>query len=352
MPKSIILGTIAQNLAELYLHDSDSVVNWLSSEYKFEDVQQSKDRPVILVNYENFYPPVLTEIHEWFINQPCNLKNIYLIMPLTVDCEKWYNNYCDLFNMPKLNVIDLPFYCGAVAPDIKDAIDKFQKSPDDVLQNYFCFYGGHRPTHENEFLSTVFSTLADIGHVEFSAGYNSSDIEFEEYLNHITYYNDIAFVDKILSQRKKATFTPNNVSIDDLIFRLYNQVDTSKSACAVIRETSNNVPFAVFTEKTLRSFLNYQITIPLSYKGVTELENYGFKFLHDIIDFSYQFEPLFYKRVWLAMEQLGKLKETYSLKELSVIINKSHELQHNYNYIKQGTFFQLMHNKLKDRFNG
>jgi hypothetical protein len=132
----------------------------------------------------------------------------------------------------------------------------------------------------------------------------------------------------------------------------YNSNIHSASACQIIRETMDNQNFSILTEKTLKGFLNLQFIIPLGYQAVRYLENLGFLFSHDLIDYSYQDEPNFYKRARQVSEQIDKLQQRYSLKDLEQEIpDRTEVLTHNYEYITSGKLFDKIYYNVQNLLN-
>jgi hypothetical protein len=114
----------------------------------------------------------------------------------------------------------------------------------------------------------------------------------------------------------------------------------------------DNQNFSILTEKTLKGFLNLQFIIPLGFQSIRHLESLGFLFAHDLIDYSYQDEPNFYKRAQLVSEQVGKLKQRYSLKDLEqIILDRKEILMHNYDYIISGKLFEKIYHNVQNLLN-
>ena len=191
-------------------------------------------------------------------------------------------------------------------------------------------------------LATFFLSKKNIGYIEYLSGYCSSEYQFENYLESITYFSNREQVEILLKLRKDGSFSKYNQNNNipsfhdqmksnayDSLAQIYDQ-----SFCQLLRETYNSEPWTCITEKTLDCFLNYMVPIPLSINSVSNLENIGFKFDHTMIDYSFQHEKDFFKRIVKIGETLETISKTYSLADLEeYILNNREILCYNYNYI-------------------
>lgn len=64
--------------------------------------------------------------------------------------------------------------------------------------------------------------------------------------------------------------------------------------------------------------------------------------MHDVFDYSYQCEPVFFKRVDKIAKSLNKLKKEYALSDLEEVLYSNKEIiRYNYDYIKSGNFEKI-----------
>jgi len=118
-------------------------------------------------------------------------------------------------------------------------------------------------------------------------------------------------------------------------YKKYLQFNIDKNCFAtVIRETSQDLPWTDISEKTLRTFLNYVVAIPLGYKSVDYLKEYGFWFPDDLIDYSYQYEPFFIDRCMKVFKIIEKLESIKKCELNQYFIDNIDNFDHNFNNFK------------------
>lgn len=309
------------------------------------DLTESFTKKIILLNTEPYKLEHLLILHDWLIDKCCNITNIFLISDHSMGAKKWYEDYLNLFNVVGFNIIETPIRnihrletinFLSDYPLQKDAIRK-------KIKYYFsAFMGGYSSSMEKDVLATFFLSKKNIGYIEYLSGYCSSEYQFENYLESITYFSNREQVEILLKLRKDGSFSKYNQNNNipsfhdqmksnayDSLAQIYDQ-----SFCQLLRETYNSEPWTCITEKTLDCFLNYMVPIPLSINSVSNLENIGFKFDHTMIDYSFQHEKDFFKRIVKIGETLETISKTYSLADLEeYILNNREILCYNYNYI-------------------
>jgi hypothetical protein len=115
------------------------------------------------------------------------------------------------------------------------------------------------------------------------------------------------------NQLRPSQLPQHNESIDYAGYHW--QIDRHCFA-ALVRETNMNQPFACQTEKTMRGFLHHQAVVPITYNGVADLESFGFWFPHDIIDYDYQHESDYLRRLDGAMAAVRDLADRLDMDDL------------------------------------
>jgi hypothetical protein len=173
--------------------------------------------------------------------------------------------------------------------------------------------------------------------------------EFDNHLEKITSFSDRKLCDQLLERRKILTFDVHRsdnhpgVGHHGFIWEIDNQ-----SACHVIRETINELPYMMASEKTIKPFTHFQFPLPISgVNSIQYLEELGFQMPHNVIDYQYQTDPIFYNRVQKLYAELLRLEKTYTLDEMEDQLNDNREiLQYNYSYIASGNLFRKVKNNL------
>jgi len=360
-----ILGTIQLeiivviNQAPVDTDKTPYIQNFLENFLAEHDIRESfNNKKLILIYDEVIYDDWLIGIHSFFHKKCCNLDNIFLITTHTSGATIWYNNYLQLFGQQGINIIEANLLFGkerynSIAP-IGYSNNKFilplsklpKLSKDDIRKNlkfYFNYYGGSKSTIENDFLVALMLTKSDIGSIDYLTGFTTDLVEFDNYLEQLTNFTNRNLVDTLLQARKLAEFKKSNQEYGEP-FNSKNGFQhnlNSITACQVIRETYNNNMFSIVTEKTVRTFFDLQIPIPISgVNSVNNLKKLGFNLDYDIVDYSYQTEPIFFKRMMKIIEQIDNLTK-YTLSDLEeYIINNRDILCYNYDYVVSGAFFE------------
>lgn len=349
-------------------HKDHFIFDLLASKITKTELEKTFDHSVVLIYDEAITVEIVTILNSWFSQQNCNIENIFFVTTHTAGLTNWWKDYSKLMGIRSFQIIELPL----INYFIKDMFDKISDNPPLVDNNknldyYFDFYGGWGiSTRTRDFLTALLLSEANFGYIEYKAGFLKDVNEFDNYLEEITGFCDRAICDKLLSASKK--FTAANISLPTPLDEILNEVrdlstdekykavidfklnaDISKrSFCQVLRETILDEPFSSITEKTLKCFLNLQIPIILTRNGFTELENLGFKFIPNLIDYTYQDEPNFYKRSLLMIKQLHRLKDNYTLNDLAEIRYVHRDIfKYNYDYIMSGDLFKNIYKNLR-----
>ena len=321
-------------------HKEKYVHSFLDQLFADVDFKKSFTKKMILLHCEVLLPENLLQLHSWFIKQCCNIENIVLISILNIGVRDWYSKYINLIGTPGLTIIEAPWLYVTPWNRIQQTIPPLDKtSISKKLKYYFNFWGGTYPTLERDVLAAVWSNTPN-GFVDYGQ-YGSTQQELDDYLEQLTYFGNRELVDQLLNIKQHTEKFTGSASTD--LIGYYNcgiqyEYD-SKSALIPIRETSNNVVYSTITEKTIRAFIHMQIPLPISGVGTVDaLKQLGFKFC-DIVDYdSFQYEKIFLKRVGLIKDEILRIQQTYTLKQLEEYILDHKEIFYdNYNLIQQGT---------------
>jgi hypothetical protein len=195
-----------------------------------------------------------------------------------------------------------------------------------------------------------FSDIAEIDYI----GQFSPKQQVLDYVEHLSYYKNQPEVewisdtyDKFVNDTNALDISvefPGERKLDKLTFSGFQWEVDRHCWASVIRETINDDRYYSLTEKTLRAFLHHTVPIPIGFGGVASLEKLGFWFPRDIIDYSYQSQPLFSDRVNGIVSALRKISKDYSFAQLQdFYLDNLQNFQHNaelvYKYInKQETY--------------
>ena len=330
---------------EKYIH------NFLNNYFSTTDFTRSFDRKLAIILDEAVTYEIILALHSWINQQSCRVANIKVISTHTLGSAEWYKQYCQLMGHRAVGLIDAPWQGWYIYDAMKSIESSLSQSKHKDLKYYFDFYGGTRSLLDRDFLTALFLTRKNLGHVEYLAGFSSSLSEFDNYLEELTGFGDRVFCDQLQSARQQSEFTTNEIPRTQTLQMSadvnYNKTINQQSAVNIIRETFNDQPFASVTEKTLKPFCQMQIPVPLGPNTVAYLEQLGLLFDHDLLDYSYQSEPIFLHRMNRVVAEIDKLSAQYDLKKLAERIYTSrHILEHNYNYILSGKLFDRVHEKL------
>jgi hypothetical protein len=269
------------------------------------------------------------------------MSNLILISTHTLNLNEWYNKFCDLTLQSGFTVIDTPlaYYFDKLLHNIQPIKNYDIKN----LQHYFTYFGGTHSTAERDFITTCTMLYKSLGHIEYFGGYISTNEEFDNFLEEITEFQDRSLCDKLMAARKEHEWPNNSISPDQTVKIAYveKNVYNKVSAFNLTRETADSFPFCIFTEKSIKTFLDMQIILPIGYHSVDLIKKNGFIFNEDLIDYHYQYEKKLHLRLLAALEQIKKISKNYTLSQLAEKLYDSKDIfVYNYNYIASGEFYK------------
>lgn len=349
----VFIGRFEDKLSKsAFDNDIQYTENQLISMYKFldaffKDVDLSLSyREKLVITHEEPIPvDTLMALHHWFSRQCCDLSNIYIVFCGNVGIKEWYKKYLNLNGAIGFNVVEAPYIREEFLPFVTTAdelksVDLIRKD----LKFYFSFYGGRgnmqSPSVERDFNVAMLLAKTSEGHIDYLSGFGSTDSEFDGYSERMTNFADRALVDQLLDIKHNSNYNAEQISYGPAMLQSFTGTQwdiDQQSVCSVIRETYNTSVIPTVSEKTLRTFMHFLIPLPISGVGaVDQLKKLGFSIDYDIIDYDYQYEPVYYTRLNRMIEQLNNLKK-YKLSELEdYVLDKSDLLCYNYNYIVSG----------------
>ena len=222
------------------------------------------------------------------------------------------------------------------------------------LKYYFSYYGGTRSTLEQDLLTALVATRQHLGNVDYIGNFKTDAVKFNNYLETATHFVNRELADQLINVRNnfKVPEDPEKYRSERFDYSGPQWKTDRVSACQILRETNTaDIIYNVVTEKTARCFIHFQIPIPLSgVNCVRNLEKLGFRFCHDLIDYSYQNRSSLIDRTLLALDQVDKLAMKYSLDDLKqyIIYNKD-MFWHNYNLLASGSLFNQIKTDLLNK---
>jgi hypothetical protein len=302
------------------------------------DLKESFEKKLIIVYAEVIIPENLIQLHQWIARQCCNIENIVLVTTLHSGVEKWYNQYLELYGDQGMQIVDAPWIYIDQYYTIQNSIPSLDKNLiNKNLKYYFSYWGGTYPSLERDVVSVILSNLLN-GYLSY-IGCVSSDSEFNNYLEQLTWFGNRELIDQLLTKKQTTKFLgiTNKNLINDYCKGFQFDHDKQSALCPV-RETLNDIQYSTITEKTMKAFIHMQIPLPISGVGtVDELTKLGFQFC-DIVNYnSFQHEKLFLKRVCLIKDEIIRIQQTYTLKQLEeYILDHKEVFYNNYNLIQQG----------------
>ena len=336
------------NQNETVENKDQQLYNVLDSRISQIELDKTFTKKVALHYHETLNEEIIIALVKWFNKKCCKIENVVLVTSTTLGLKEWCVEYCKLMNKRMFAILEVPFS----AVYIGDLIRNFDKSKildlNCNVEYVYDYYGGlSAPNPDKDYLAALLISEANFGFVDYKCGF-SEDIQFfNNYLEQITGFGNRLLCDKLLLARRKynAISKIHGSEEKEIIGRdAFINADTMfRSFCNVIRESFIDQNINVITEKTIKCFLNKQFAMPIGYNAVARLEKLGFKFLHDVIDYSYQTQSLWYNRSLLLVKELNRLHNTYNLSELTNIKNARLDiLNHNYDHIISGDLYKLI----------
>ena len=302
------------------------------------DWSRSFDHPLAIIYDEVLKPEAVIEWHWWLRTKCADIKNIYLFLTHSIGTQAWWTEWCHAQRQQSFTIVDhLPspkWVKRYIAnnPHLPSNTNTQQVSDKINATNfYFSYFGGSsKPIQASAtgtadpFVDRLYLTLEMLDFDQHAlidfAGLPGDFDRVEQYVEYITYFKDQSAVDRIRNQyhkfftnnQLKARFQELGFESDtslELTFKLSGFEYQVNHQCfaSVIRETLLDGCINTFTEKTCRPFFNYCMAIPTGYCAVEQLQQRGFWFPTDLIDYSYQYERDFYQRIQLLKHSLSQL---------------------------------------------
>jgi hypothetical protein len=215
------------------------------------------------------------------------------------------------------------------------------------LKYYFSYYGGSRSNYEKDFIVSMILSKSKIGYIDYLAGFRKSitSIEFKNYAERTTNFLNENLVNQLSFTRETHKFNTNTASgsiperDEKFDHKGFQYTFDIISGCQIVRETLNSTGFSIMTEKIMRPFLHLQLPMPIAVNAIDNLKNLGFCLDFELIDYSYQYEPVLFHRLTKLLEQIEKLS-AYKLSYIEdYILDNKEKFLYNYEYIRSNAVF-------------
>jgi hypothetical protein len=295
----------------------------------------------LIVYDEVISSEILIIMHQWLRRKSADIENIVLVINHHPGIKNWWEKWCLANYEISFKIKELPFLYSPQHRklDFDNRLElpgtEFYKNSKKILK-LFSYYGGTHPSLERNYLFLKMVQFAEIAEVDHASSFFSRS-EIIDYVEHITYYKNQTEVDCIFDAYNKHVDFKSNKYIgsptfyskaeqQELLagsqkykvnFSNYDWATNKHCLLSVTREAgTDSDKYATVTEKTMKSFLHHLIVMPLGFETVINLEKLNFWFPHELIDYSYQHEPIFFNRVDRLVKELKDIDKKYTLEQL------------------------------------
>jgi hypothetical protein len=309
----------------------ESTFNALDTIFKDVDWTESFTRPLIILHLEFLHNDTVIYIHEWLRQKCADIENIGIVSSES-HLKTWWNEWCSVMHQKSFFIVELPFIYTDAWFRVSVGKNSLTEKSDIVeeklsnLKYHYSYYAGTAHYNERSYVGLRVSELND--HCLFDSMYKLPDKQSViDYVEGITYFKDQQTVDLIsdlydkntTDREFKTTAITTEPHIRQQAFQ-YNDFIWSNDRCCfanITRETKHDCLYPIITEKTFRAFWHHTICIPVCYQSIATLEqSYGFKFPHDIFDYSYQFEKDFHTRINKLINSLTNFVKSSTIENL------------------------------------
>jgi hypothetical protein len=295
------------------------------------DWTTSFTKPQLIIYDELLPSEILIVIHKWLRKKSADIENITLAVTHHTGVTTWWMKWCETFNEKSFNVIDVlssnavPAY-WVTWPKVKK-LSKLELIKQKQFSTLFNFYGGKLPRRDNQYFLFKILELAEYGIIDYIANVITKP-NLIAYAESITYYKNQKEIDELSESYDRYTVNSRlidlskgtrpildkNTDSSQLMFGLW-EIDRL-CFCTVIRDPIQSDVYSCFNEKILRAFSTHLTALPAGVNAVRDLEEMGFWFPHEIIDYSYSSIPDYAKRITALVTSLRECAEKYSLNDL------------------------------------
>jgi hypothetical protein len=346
-------------------HKGKYIANKLDELFHDVDLSKSFNSPLGIVYDEVLPIEILIHIHEWLRTKCIDIENIILITTHHCGVRAWWKQWCNMHHQKSFSIVELTFKYwdhikynndNYIDPDIAEtSLSEYQIAKEKNIHYYFSIYGGTRPNLERMYIILKLLELRDVGVVEYLGEFLSKQ-DIINYVEHITYFKNQSEVDQlseiydryIIDNRlikQELCFSTDHVPANDDFFNRYQYNIDKHCFAGIVRETMDFSPYSTITEKTLRAFLHNLAVMPIGYNSVSVLEDQGFWFPHDVIDYSYQTIQDPAQRMSTIVNEIKKMTQQFSIQDLNDYYQQNlHHFYHNtklvYNFLQTSFIYR------------
>lgn len=295
-----------------YLHNVTKTVDWA----------MSFAQPLVIFYDERLTVNVLNLFQQLLRAQCCDIENIILLTSHGVGLSDWWVEKNSVYQEKTFKIKEWIFsrcVCWQTVcfQNLKLNSDLFNNKN---IKYFFNHYAGGNTKLDRLYISLKLRELENIGIVDCLAKFSVSKEQLISHAMYLGYFKNSNEEEKISELYEKYVFN-NQLTLDPVVldvperkrhilfdYQMSQFYIDSMCLATVINETDNTQPWTMVTEKTLRCFWHHNIAIPNGYNCVKHLEQKGFWFPHDLIDYSYQAEPDWLTRINLM---IGSIKTAY-----------------------------------------
>jgi len=315
-----VVASVGRNYYDEYDKNEDLKMK-LAIKYDLSDVdlKESYDTRIAIIYDEAITTDNMIYFHNWLMWQSADIRNVVMVFTHTVNLEKWYREYCAVMQYVPMKIIDAPqlayWYDDLGQHTYTGSIQYAQ-------DNYGQYFGGTKTNVSNDVKALMIQDSKYID-AEYAAGL---DADHDKLLNHLevsTNWVDQELCDKIVYQYNITQYNQSktNRQRSEVINRVQELAQSvtdnhTVSPLLIVRETLDKEPFLIETEKTTLPFAKMQIPLFMGYNAVSVLEDRGFIFLHDIVDYSYSTEPHWINRIKKMLAEVDRIANKYTVAEL------------------------------------
>lgn len=284
---------------------------------------KSFETMLVIVYDEWFEIQSLEIIHDFLRQQCCDIENIVLLTTHQLGINDWWQARCQLYHEKTFKIKEWLFVRNKFNPTYFESLDPSDKSiqHDILLKNNIVYlfnsYTGANPKLDRLYIGLKLKELEGIGIVDCITDFEFSEQQMINHAMYLGHFKNVKEEEKIFELYQKFVID-NRLRLDTALLtvpvgKVRNELFKYKGAqfyidsmclATIVNETDNTQPWFMVTEKTLRAFWHHTVVIPVGYNSIHYLEQKGFWFPHDLIDYSYQTETDWLTRINLMIQSV------------------------------------------------
>lgn len=322
----------------------------VANRLKLYDWSRSFYKPQVVYLDERVTSESIIKLHTWFRQQACNIENILLITTHVLGLKEFWKNYLATTNQRGFQIHEWPFCRTKIYEEFFNPLPEFQAyhvlEKRQNLQWYFNWYAGFWPKHDRSYYTLKIAEFENLGFIDAPGKFVMSRQDFLDYAMWCSYFDadEESKITELYDQYVKDHQLITNSTLPtyhqpkfkEKFFAGYQWQVDQQCFATVPRETDLDQPFSMLTEKTLRGFIHGCAVIPTGYQSIEHMQQWGFWFPQDIIDYTYQFEKDTLGRFNKMMASIKQLASSYTLAELTDYQNRNwHRFVHNAELVKK-----------------